>query len=475
MSALPAYHYDEPALPPPHNIDLEQQLIGSVMMDQSIFDRVASCVSADDFYEPMHAHIWRSIAALMAQGKAATAVTLKDMIAADTRIGDMSPVQYLVRLMSDSMPMNALDFAQGIRALSIRRGLIEAAQEISEIAAAANPTSKTDDIIRACETKLAAATGRHQAPEEIDVAGSAIEQIGRAFQRQKSDAVPWFLREVENVLGDNLEYGWLVGLLADSGGGKTSFALQVAEYALRQRVPVLFLSGDQKPEEVYRQIASQRASVRSTDLRKGKASEKEVAAAISVIKELAGLPFQVRKMGRPTTGEIAMWVRGFNRRHGRGLVIIDHAKRISFTDRRAMLAEGVNQVYGDLKALMVETDNAGLLLMQRNSDGSGRENPRPLRGDCYGGAGALENLDGLLALYVEEQWTSHLLAMARTDKRKEEIRARAALAKDKAEIIGLKARFAAGGVSEEVRREPQFTRFSSLIEDWRSGEPEMDL
>lgn len=466
--------YDAP--PPPHNLELEIGLIGCLMRDAAIFDRVSGFVDAGDFFEPLHSQIWQVSAELIAQGRPANPVTLKGAFDLSTRVGDMSLIQYLVHLMSEAgLPMNAVDYANGIRNLAIRRAMIRAADEIRETALASSEVAKIEDIIRQCEASLAEAAGRHKAADDADPAREAINEISRAYQRQKSEAVPWFLSEIGTVLGDDLEYGWLVGLLADSGGGKTSFALQQAAHALDKGIPVLFLSGDQKPAEVYRQIASQRASVQSSDLRKGRASEKEVADSIAVIQALSKRPLLVRKMGRPTTAEIAMWVRAFNRQFGKGLVIIDHAKRISFTDRRAMLAEGVNQVYGDLKALMQETENAGLLLMQRNSDGGGRDNPRPLRSDCYGGAGALENLDGLIALYVEEQWTSHLLALARTEKRKEEIKDRAALAKDLAEIVGLKARFGPGGNSQEIRREARYTRFASLVQEWRGREPEMDL
>nr|WP_277614235.1 DnaB-like helicase C-terminal domain-containing protein [Kaistia nematophila] len=354
-----------------------------------------------------------------------------------------------------------------VKDAAIRRELVLAAERIHEWASLTQPGAKTEELIAECEKTFSEAIGKGRSSEDGDAADGAIEEISLAHQRQKSEAVPWFIGEAQQVLGDDLEFGWLIGLLADSGGGKTSFALQQAYHAMEAGYPVLFLSGDQKPTEVYKQIASQRASVQSNDLRKGRASDAELESVINLLNQMRDKPFEVRKMGRPTTAEISMWVRAFNRKFGKGLVIIDHAKRISFTDRRAMLAEGVNQVYGDLKALMQETDNAGILLMQRNSDGQGRENPRPVRGDAYGGAGTLENLDGLIALYVEEQWIDHMLSTARTDKRKTEVEGRRELVAGKAELVGLKARFAEGGIRKVIKREARFTRFSSLVEDWR--------
>ncbi|MFI5409119.1 replicative DNA helicase [Kaistia sp. UC242_56] len=451
----------------PQNLEAEQHVIGSILSQNACFDRVSSFLTADDFFEPVHRHLFKVIGDMIGAGQVANPVTMKGAVSDDLQVGDLSGMRYVVRLFAEfPMPYAIVDLATAVKDAAVRRGLVLAAERIHEWASLSQPGSKTEDLITECEKQFAEAIGKGRPADEGDAAVRAIEEVSLAHQRQKSEAIPWFIGEAQQVLGDDLEFGWLVGLLADSGGGKTSFALQQAYHAMEAGYPVLFLSGDQKPEEVYKQIASQRASVQSNDLRKGRATDNEVGSVITVLNAMRGKPFEVRKMGRPTTAEISMWVRAFNRKHGRGLVIIDHAKRVSFTDRRTMLAEGVNQVYGDLKALMQETENAGILLMQRNSDGQGRDNPRPVRGDAYGGAGALENLDGLIALYVEEQWIDHMLSNARTGARKDEIEARREHVKGKAELVGLKARFAEGGIRRNIKREARFTRFSSLTEDW---------
>jgi len=456
------------SFPPPQNIECEQQVLGSILLDNACFDRVSSFLTADDFFEPLHKGLFETIAGMISRGDAAKPSTLKGALPPDLRVGDLVGMQYIAWLIAQmASPHNIVSFATAVKDAAKRRALATAAERIHEWVSIDQPGTRIDELIAECEKQFAEAIGKGRATDEVDAAARAIEEVSLAHQRQKSEAIPWFIGEAQQVLGDDLEFGWLVGLLADSGGGKTSFALQQAYHAMEAGYPVLFLSGDQKPEEVYKQIASQRASVQSNDLRKGRASDNELGSVIIVLNAMRNMPFEVRKMGRPTTAEISMWVRAFNRKHGRGLIIIDHAKRISFTDRRTMLAEGVNQVYGDLKALMQETENAGILLMQRNSDGQGRDNPRPVRGDAYGGAGALENLDGLIALYVEEQWIDHMLSNARTGARKTEIEDRREHVKGKAELVGLKARFAEGGIRKIIKREARFTRFSSLTEDWR--------
>lgn len=463
-------------LPPPHNVEAEMSVIGCVLRDNALYDRVREIVTADEFFETLHARLWDCIGEMIQQGRKASIVALRDALGQDVIINGATPSQYMAHLVAEyGMPFNLVDSAEIVHAMAIRRRLISAAEEVIAISAGASPIQRLEEIVRDCESTMADAVSSHKAPDDVDPAQQAIDEMSSAFQFQRSNGISWCLREAQNVMGDDLEPGWLVGFLADSGGGKTSFALQQALHTVQQGRPVLFLSGDQSPASIYQQIASQRASVQSSDLRKGRASAAELEASIKVIHEVRKQPFVVTKITRPTTAEISMKVRSFTRQFGPGLIVIDHVKRISFTDRRAILAEGVNQVYGDLKAIMHETNNACLLLMQRNSEGGGRQNPRPIRSDAYGGAGAFENLDALLALYVEEQWIDHMLGMAMNDKRKQEIEIRREKVRGKAELIGLKCRYSATGNNEYVKREAKFTRFASLAEEWRGGQEVMEL
>ncbi len=205
----------------------------------------------------------------------------------------------------------------------------------------------------------------------------------------------------------------------------------------------------------------------SGDIRHGRLTPDEYGRLADFMEGMKKLPLDIRKMGRPRTRELAYRTREFVRRRGPGLVIIDHAKRIAFDDPRSMLSEGINQVNGDLKALMLQTDCCGILLQQRNAEGARRENPRPIRGDVYGGDGALESLDCCIALFVEETFLETSIKLQpRDDVLTPREKGKKALMFTKleevqglAELIGLKTRFSKANRSEYVKREARFTLF----------------
>jgi replicative DNA helicase len=257
----------------PQNLEAEQHVLGSILSNNACFDRVSSILSADDFFEPVHRHLYQTMSDMIGAGSVANPVTLKGAVSDDLRVGELSGMRYVVRLFAEfAMPYAIVDLATAVKDAAVRRELVLAAERIHEWASLTQPGTKTEDVVAECEKLFSEAIGKGRATDDGDAAAGAIEEISLAHQRQKSEAVPWFIGEAQQVLGDDLEFGWLVGLLADSGGGKTSFALQQAYHAMEAGYPVLFLSGDQKPTEVYKQIASQRASVQSNDLRKGRAT-----------------------------------------------------------------------------------------------------------------------------------------------------------------------------------------------------------
>src|SRR3990167_6744698 len=113
----------EPELP--HDIAVEQALIGAVLINNDAYGLVQGIVSPEHFYEPVHVQICQSIQALIEAGKVATPVTLRSAMP-QGKIADLTPAQYLARLASEATTVvNAPDYARTIRDLADRRNLIQ--------------------------------------------------------------------------------------------------------------------------------------------------------------------------------------------------------------------------------------------------------------------------------------------------------------------------------------------------------------
>ena len=115
----------------PHNIELEQALLGAILVNNEAFYRVSDFLEPRHFFEPIHQKIFEIAASLVRVGKTATPITLKTFLPADLDIAGLTASQYLARLAAEATTViNAADYGRTIYDLAIRRSLIGIGEEM---------------------------------------------------------------------------------------------------------------------------------------------------------------------------------------------------------------------------------------------------------------------------------------------------------------------------------------------------------
>ncbi len=118
--------------PMPHSIEAEQQLLGAILTNNDIFDRIASIIKPEHFYDPVHARIFEIAAARIAKNALASPVTLKAFLEDDEGLKELGGPAYLARLAGAAISaFAARDYAQMIYDMAIRRELIGLGTDIS--------------------------------------------------------------------------------------------------------------------------------------------------------------------------------------------------------------------------------------------------------------------------------------------------------------------------------------------------------
>src|SRR6056297_3987438 len=139
----------------PHNIEAEQQLLGAILTNNDVFDRVAGVINETHFYDPVHARIYEIAASRIAKNALASPVTLKAFMEDDEGLKELGGPAYLARLAGAAISAFAVrDYAQMIYDLAIRRQLIGLGQEISEKARKIDIASEPREQIVEAEQKL---------------------------------------------------------------------------------------------------------------------------------------------------------------------------------------------------------------------------------------------------------------------------------------------------------------------------------
>jgi replicative DNA helicase len=167
----------------PHNIEAEQQLLGAIL-----YDRIASKVKPEHFYDPVHRRIFEIAAARIQKNQLASPVTLKGYFEDDTGLQELGGPTYLVRLAGAAISAYAAgDYAQMIYDLAVRRELIALGRDITSRAAKADITSEPRDQIIEAEQRLYT-LGEQGVAERgfqsfLKAAVEAVNMANAAYQR----------------------------------------------------------------------------------------------------------------------------------------------------------------------------------------------------------------------------------------------------------------------------------------------------
>ena len=139
----------------PHNIEAEQQLLGAILVNNDIYDRISSLVKHEHFYEPVHQRIFEIASARIAKNALASPVTLKAFMEDDEGLKELGGAAYLARLAAAAISAYAArDYAQLIYDLAVRRDLIRLGQDIAAQAQKMDVASEPKEQIVEAEQRL---------------------------------------------------------------------------------------------------------------------------------------------------------------------------------------------------------------------------------------------------------------------------------------------------------------------------------
>src|SRR5580704_8285521 len=181
-----------PSAPPyrtaPHNIELEQALLGAILVNNEAFYRVSDFLEPRHFFEPIHQKVYEVAASLVRVGKTATPITLKTFLPPDIDVAGLTVSQYLARLAAEATTViNAADYGRTIYDLALRRALIGIGEDLVNAAYDSPSDSRPQDQIEAAERNLyeLAESGRYDGGFQrfAQALTTSVKMTANAFQR----------------------------------------------------------------------------------------------------------------------------------------------------------------------------------------------------------------------------------------------------------------------------------------------------
>ena len=472
----------------PHNIEAEQQLLGAILTNNDVFDRVASVINETHFYDPVHARIYEIASARIAKNALASPVTLKAFLEDDPGLKELGGPNYLVRLAGAAISsFAARDYAQMIYDLAIRRKLMDLGRDIADKASRVEVQSEPREQIVDAEQalyKLAEAGQVNQGFQSfLSAVTDAVNMANAAYQREGGmSGVSTGLTDMDKKLG-GLHKSDLLILAGRPSMGKTSLAtniaFNVAKAYKRGMKPdgtegavdggvVGFYSLEMSAEQLAARILSEASEVPSEQIRRGDMTETEFRRFVEAAKALEACPLYIDDTPALPISQLAARARRLKREHGLDVLIVDYLQLVRPATAKDSRVNEVSEITQGLKAIAKELDIPVIALSQLSRQVENREDKRPQLSDLRESGSIEQDADVVMFVFREEYYKERekpgdhdLEAMAKWQEEMERLHGRAEV------VIGKQRHGPIGTV--ELSFEGQFTRFGNLVKPWQQS------
>ncbi len=473
----------------PHSIEAEQQLLGAILTNNDLFDRVSSIVRAEHFFDPVHARIFDVAAARIAKNNLASPVTLKAFLEDDAGLQELGGPAYLVRLAGAAISSFAVrDYATMIYDLAIRRELIGVGNEISAKASRVDVDSEPREQIVEAEQRLYSLAEQGQSETGfqsfLTAVTDAVKVANAAYQRDGGLAgVSTGLIDMDAKLG-GLHKSDLLILAGRPSMGKTSLATNVAFNIARKYKRGITASGEEgavdggvvgffslemSAEQLASRILSEVAEIPSNQIRRGDFTEAEFRRIVEAAKELESAPLYIDDTPALPISQLAARARRLKRTHGLDALFVDYLQLVRGTGRSENRVNEISEITMGLKAIAKELDIPVVALSQLSRQVESREDKRPQLSDLRESGSIEQDADVVMFVFREEYYKERekpgdheLEKMASWQQEMENLHGKAEV------IIGKQRHGPIGTV--DLSFEGRFTRFGNLVKPWQQAQ-----
>lgn len=353
---------------PPQSVDLEEVVLGAMMIDKKGVDEVIDILHPDVFYKDAHRHIYEAIFKLFETSEPVDLLTVSTQLKKDGRLEAAGGDFYLIKLTQKVASSAHIEFhARIILQKYIQRSLIKISNEIIE--EAYDEGTDVFDLLDAAESKLYDVTQgnlKRSAETAQDLVIQAKKRIEEIAGKEGMSGIPSGFDKL-----DKLTSGWqpsdLIIIAARPGMGKTALTLTMARnIAVNSNIPVAFFSCEMSSVQLITRLISSETGLSSEKLRTGKLEKHEWEQLNVKVKTLENAPLFIDDTPSLSIFDLRAKARRLASQHGIKMIIIDYLQLMTAggTGKGGNREQEISTISRNLKALAKELSIPVIALSQ---------------------------------------------------------------------------------------------------------------
>jgi replicative DNA helicase len=368
----------------PHSREAEEAVVGAVFINSEVYYDVAQFLTADDFYIHRHKWIWEAFTSLHEQRVPIDLLTVSDELERRSQLNEIGGPAYLTTLINQvPSSLNAESYGHIVEGYSIRRKMINAANQIAAIAY--NEKSSVDDVMNESEKAVFNVSERrlkHDLQPIKNVLSDYYDRIDDLAKRPDDVVgVPTGFIDLDKLL-TGLQPSDLLIIAGRPGQGKTGFMLSVAKNAgLTHKKHIAIFSLEMSNEQVVQRLVSQETGIDSQRMRTGKLQESEWPLFTHAVEVFSDTHIYLDDTPAITPLQLRTKCRRLHMEFGLDLIIIDYLQLMSGDTRNDNRVQEVSYISRNLKVLARELNVPVLAAAQLSRAVEQRTDKRPVLSD----------------------------------------------------------------------------------------------
>ena len=394
---------------PPHDIEAEQAVIGSMLTDKDAVMLAVEKLKGNDFYRDDNKAIFEAMINLYNQSEPIDLITVKDELESMNLFDKIGGMEYLA-LLPAKVPTtaNAQKYIDIVQEKSMLRGLIKTANEIIDLGY--SQTEEVEDIMNVSEKKIFDLIQNKNktgfAPIKEILVDSFVKLEELYNRKQQITGVATGFSELDYIT-TGLHGSELILLAARPAMGKSAFVLNVATHAaLKENVPVAVFNLEMSKEQLVDRILASEAMVDNNKIRTGKLEEDDWSKLASVVGPLSEANIYIDDTPGISVMEIRTRCRKLKMEKNIGLVIIDYLQLVqgSNTRKNGSREQEIAEISRSLKILAKELNVPVIALSQLSRAVESREDHRPKLSDLRESGSIEQDADIVMFLYRDDYY-----------------------------------------------------------------------
>ena len=398
----------------PNNIEAEQSVLGSILLNNEIFDDISTLITSINFFDPLHQRIFAAIENLIYKGMLANPITLKNYFEKDK--DDINIPEYLVKITKfSSSSRQAIEYSKIIYDMYVRRELIKISENTIDTAKVNDLNISGQKIIENSEKLLFDLAEKGSFSSSLvkfdEAMKLTIEMASSAYRNEEGIVgVPTGLRDLDDRLG-GLHQSDLIIIAGRPSMGKTALATNIAFNAAKKllnenkRSSIAFFSLEMSSEQLSTRILAEQSRITSHNIRRGKISEEEFDKFIETSKTISELPLFIDETPAISIAALSNRARRIKRLHGLEMIVVDYIQlmRATINNKDGRVQE-ISEITQGLKAIAKELGVPVLALSQLSRAVEQRDQKKPQLSDLRESGSIEQDADVVMFVYRESYY-----------------------------------------------------------------------